>query len=172
MAVPKIHIHAMLACRSIQAKGPRESNSMVAPPYTLEGVSYTFQVEANQVKPFVFEEFWLYLRILRLNDAVGQRELGLKVFALDDDNNRVPVPYSAHSGDVEIPLNEVDEPYSIGVLNFPSHSPVISVRVRLQNMEFPDVGRYEFQLFVRRKKPDSEGNEWLLKANHFLAVER
>ncbi|MCE9567881.1 MAG: hypothetical protein K8U57_38265 [Planctomycetes bacterium] len=50
-----------LACRHASPEGPRGPGATLRLPFTLEGVSYTFQIgDPAAEPPFGLEEMWLY----------------------------------------------------------------------------------------------------------------
>jgi hypothetical protein len=115
-------------------------------PYTLTGVSYTFQVDDPSAEPpFHIPELWLYLRFSRTQSTGFTRRFALRVLALEDDNTRVPVPYPASP--------PTFTPFDLGHFNFPGHSPVTSVAVVVRDLVLTRRGRYEFRLLVERSKP-------------------
>src|SRR5262249_46501039 len=53
-------------------------------PYTLEGVTYTFQIDDPSAEPpFQFPELWFYLRFTRTRATGFTRRFGLQVFVVN-----------------------------------------------------------------------------------------
>jgi hypothetical protein len=153
-----------LACGRATPEGPHGPGSLARLPYTLEGVTYTFQVgNAAAEPPFQIPELWLYLRFNRTSPTGFTRRFGLRVLAVEDDDTRTPIPYPA--------APPTTQPYNLGNIRFPTHSPVTSLPVVLRDLVLPRRGRYEFRLLVRRKNPSWRGSQWGYVKSHYIAVE-
>ncbi|MCI0704681.1 MAG: hypothetical protein L0241_26800 [Planctomycetia bacterium] len=154
-----------LACRRATPEGPRGPGATLRLPYTLEGVTYTFQIDDPAAEPpFGLDEIWLYLRFFRRRGtAFVRREFGLRVLAVNDDGSRTLVPYPAGSAS--------RAPYSLGNVPFPAKQPVVSWPFPIRNLVFPSRGQYEFRLLVRRRKPSWRGAWWSYVGSHFIALE-
>jgi hypothetical protein len=155
---------AFLACRRASPEGTYNPGALARLPYTLEGVSYTFQIADPAVEPpFHIEELWLYLRFSRTHRVGFTRRFGLRIMGLDDNNNRIQVPYPA--------VPSTLQPFSLGEFIFPGHSPVTSKPVVVRDLVLPRRGRYEFRLLAERKRTNWRGSMWRWVASHFIAVE-
>jgi hypothetical protein len=160
MALPKFDIHVMLACHHARLESNRkaEAASIASPPYSLLGVSYTFWVEPHQEPPFAVEEFWIYLRLVCTNNAAGERKLGLRVLAVNDDNTRTNV---SPNGIIRL-----------GAVRFSEQSPVVSFARPIRKLEVPRKGRYELRVYVKRNKPSIRGKNWRWVGSHHIMVEK
>ena len=153
-----------LACRRADPEGPRGPGSLARLPYTLEGVSYTFRLsEADQEPPIHVPELWFYLRFNRTSPNGFVRRLGLRVLALDSQNNRKAVAYPFTRPAAEV--------FDLGKASFPGHSPVTSAPFVIRDLELPRRGRYEFRLLVKREQPTWQGSKWRAVASHYIEVE-
>jgi hypothetical protein len=154
-----------LACRNASPEGPRGPGATLRLPYTLEGVSYTFRIDDPAAEPpFGLDELWLYVRFFRRRGTASvSRRFGLRVFAVNDDGTRVPVPHPAGSAS--------PDPFDLGDVPFPAHQPAVSWPFPVRNLLIPRRGGYEFQLFVRQRRPVWPGDEWRHVASHHIAVE-
>lgn len=153
-----------LACRHATPEGPRGPGALARLPYTLEGVSYTFQIDDPAAEPpFHVGDIWFYLRFVRTSPTGFTRRFGLRILAVNDDDSRMPIPYPAN------PPSR--SPFSLGDFLFPGHSPVTSLTAAIHDVEVPRRGRYEFRLLVERKKPKWNGSMWRWVASHYIAVE-
>lgn len=154
-----------LACRNATPEGPRGPGATLRLPYTLEGVSYTFQIDDPAAEPpFGLDEVWLYMRFFRRRGtAFVTRELGLRVFAVNPDGSRSLVPHPTGSS------RRV--PFSLGHVPFPANQPVVSWPVPVRNLVLPARGQYEFRLLVRRRKPSLRGRWWAHVGSHFIVLE-
>jgi len=56
----------LLACRRATPEGPHGPGALARLPYTLEGVTYTFQDDDPSAEPpFRIPELWFYVRFVR-----------------------------------------------------------------------------------------------------------
>jgi len=95
--------------------------------------------------PVSIGEFWLYLRFVRLAPRGFTRRFGLKVFAVNADDSRTPVPYPTDQSH--------PDPVPIGNFRFPGRDTVSNVTCRIHDLVVPRRGRFELKLFVERRKP-------------------
>src|SRR5437868_8950468 len=85
-----------LACRRASPEGPLGPGALARLPYTLEGVTYTFQIgDPAAEPPFRIEELWLYLRFSRTSATGFTRRFGLRILAVNNDGSRTPVAHPA-----------------------------------------------------------------------------
>ena len=154
-----------LACRHAAPEGPRGPGATIRLPFTLEGVSYVFQIDDPAAEPpFAFDEIWLYLRFFRRRGrALATRHFGLRVFARNADGSRTLVPHPAGSTSTV--------PFDLGDVPFPANQAVVSWPFPVRRVQFPRRGQYEFLLLVRRSKPNWRGKWWRPVASHYIAVE-
>jgi hypothetical protein len=160
-----LELVVFLACRRATPEGPRGPGATLRLPYTLEGVTYTFQIDDPAAEPpFGLAELWLYLRFFRRRGTgFVRRELGLSVFAVNADGSltRVPHPAGAVAG----------TPFGLGPIPFPPNQSVVSWTVPIRNLVLPARGRYEFRLFAGRRAPAWRGGQWSHLGSHFFALE-
>jgi hypothetical protein len=153
-----------LACRRASPEGPHGPGALARLPYTLEGVSYTFQIDNPAAEPpFAIGDVWFYLRFNRTGASGFTRRFAMRVLAVNDDGTRTPIPYPANPPSAE--------PFPLGDFQFPGHSPVTSLTVVLRDLEVPHRGRYEFRLLIERTKPNWKGSMWRWVGSHYIAVE-
>ena len=153
-----------LACRRATPEGHYGPGAMSRLPYTLEGVTYTFQIDDPTAEPpFQLPEVWFYLRFNPRNSTGFKRRFGLLVYAVNDDGTRTQVPYPASPSSMR--------PFDLGDFLFPRHSPVTSLTTVLRDLELPRRGQYEFRLLVRRRRANWRGSIWRWVASHFIVVE-
>lgn len=153
-----------LACRRASPEAPRGAGATYRLPYTLEGVSYTFQIDNPAAEPPLgIEELWLYLRFFRRRGSASvKRRFGLRIFALNPDGSRTKVPHPAGSAS--------GRPFDLGEVPFPANQSVVSWTFPIRNLLFPRRGQYEFELSVRRKRPTWR-SRWRAVGIHHIAVE-
>jgi hypothetical protein len=154
-----------LACRRADPEGPRGPGATLRLPYTLEGVSYTFQIDDPAAEPpFGLDELWLYVRFFRRRGtAFVNRRFGLRVFAVNDDGSLTPVPHPAGSTSAD--------PFDLGDVPFPANQTAVSWPFPVRHLLLPRRGQYEFGLYVRRRKPVWQGDRWVHVGSHHIAVE-
>lgn len=152
-----------LACRRAAPEGSRGPGATLRLPYTLEGVSYTFQIDDPAAEPpFGLDEVWLYLRFFRRRGTgFATRELGLRVLAVNPDGSRSVVPHPVGSR----------SPFRLGRIPFPAHQPAVSWPVPVRNLLLPSRGQYEFRLLVRRRKLTWGGKRWAYVGSHYIVLE-
>lgn len=130
---------------------------------TLSGVCYTFRVDDPAAEPpYLFPVVWLYARFHGKSGDDRTHELGLKVFSLDDTGRKKRVEYPMGFGSAE--------PWDLGTLRFPAHSPAGSVAFRLPEVVLPRRGRVEFRV-LRRGAVNWKGSSWRSLGSHYITVE-
>jgi hypothetical protein len=153
-----------LACRRATPEGPHGPGATLRLPYTLDGVTYTFQIDNPAAEPpFAIGEVWFYLRFSRARVSSFTRRFAMRVLAVNDDGTRTRIPYPANPASTR--------PFSLGNFRFPAHSPVTSLTVVLRDLELPRRGRYEFRLMVERRKRVWKRSNWGLVGSHYLVLE-
>ena len=153
-----------LACRRATPEGPPGPGALARLPYTLEGVTYTWQIDDPAAEPpFVLGDMWFYLRFSRSRVSNYSRRFAMRVLAVNDDGSRTRVPYPANPPSTR--------PFDLGDFQFPGHSPVTSLTVAVRDLEVPRRGLYEFRLLVERRKWPPTGSRWRRVGSHYLAVE-
>jgi hypothetical protein len=153
-----------LACRRASPEGPHGPGALARLPYTLEGVTYTWQIDDPAAEPpFAIGEMWFYLRFSRSRVPNFSRRFALRVLAVNDDGSRTRVAYPANPASTR--------PFPLGNFQFPAHSPVTSLTVVLRDLELPHRGRYEFRLLVERRKRVWGRSRWGLVGSYYLALE-
>ncbi len=102
-----------LACRRATPEGPPGPGALARLPYTLEGVTYTWQIDDPAAEPpFVLGDMWFYLRFSRSRASRFTRRFALRVLQVNADGSRTRVPYPANP-----PLAR---PFSLGGFRFPA----------------------------------------------------
>ena len=153
-----------LACRRATPEGPPGPGALARLPYTLEGVTYTWQIDDPAAEPpFVLGDMWFYLRFSRSRVSNYSRRFAMRVLAVNDDGSRTRVPYPANP-----PLAR---PFSLGGFRFPAHSPVTSLAAVLRDLEVPRRGRYEFRLLMRRRSNPWRKSRWVWVGSNYITVE-
>ena len=159
-----LDVVVFLACRRATPEGPPGPGALARLPYTLEGVTYTWQIDDPAAEPpFRVEELWFYLRFVRTAPRGFTRRLALRVLSVNDDGSRTRLPYPA------VPPTTV--PYDLGAFRFPGHSQVTSRPAVVRDLVFPRRGRYEFRLLMRRRKSTWHRSRWAWVASHYIALE-
>ena len=153
-----------VACRNAVPEGSRGPGATLRLPYTLEGVSYTYQFDDPATEPPAsVGELWLYLRFSRRRGtAFTRRRFGLQVFALNDDGSSAQVPYPAGAAS--------SDPFDLGDVPFPANQAAVNWVFAVRDLVLPRRGRYEFRLLVRRRRLTWQGDWWVHVGSHHIAV--
>lgn len=154
-----------VACRQATPEGPQGPGASFRLPFTLEGVSYTYQFDDPATEPpAAIGELWLYARFFRRQgSATVTRRFGLRVFAVNDDGSRSRVPYPAGA--------RRWTPFDLGDVPFPAGQSVVNWTFRVPDLIVPRRGQFGLRLVTRRAKPSWKGKRWRRAATHFILVE-
>ena len=157
-----LQVVVFVACRRADPEGPRGPGASFRLPYTLEGVGYVFQFDSPAVEPPAsIGELWMYVRFTRPTARGTSRRFGLRVFALNADDSRVPVRHPSGRAGV----------FDLGTVPFPAGQTVVSWTFPVRDLELPRRGRYELRLYARRRPTWRNRRPWKHLASHYLAVE-
>ncbi|HJZ54365.1 MAG TPA: hypothetical protein VKE74_05380 [Gemmataceae bacterium] len=122
-------------------------------PRTLETVHYIYGIPPDAEFPFTFEEFWLYARLFRTNQAEGEREFSVRGVWLDAPNRPRTV------------IRRL-----LGQVRFTNAHPVQNIAWVLRPLKVPGLGQYEFRLRCRSRTSGQDVER--IVAREFIRIER
>jgi hypothetical protein len=149
MARPKFAVQHFMACLNAAWEGSPGPDTA----HTLEGVTYAYGVPPDTEFPIRLEELWFYARLFLLNGVGGTRHFTVDTIWSD-----------APGGDRVVRSDTVTP------VTFRPNHPVVNRPWVIRPVEFPGLGRYEFQLFCELRH--WSGSRKQRVAREFIRIER